>query len=189
MTKIRTLALLLIISFGLGVLGFTNGISREGVSTPLTLTLPSQARVAAHTVRSRPEHITYELLFRRIDYLKQKGMLREQRSLLLEQELGLSSNHVIVLEQAAETSLSDVNIKDAQAKAIIEKKKAEHPKGKIKPGQLLPAVPQELIVMQEERNSIILRGRNFLQNQLGDEKFRAFDAKVKKEFDINIRQK
>ena len=189
MTKNRILILLLTVILGLGVLGFSTHLPNERLSSQTTASLLNKERVNAHAIRQRPEHITYELLFRRISFLKQKGMSSEDRSSLLGRELGLSPNQIMVLEQVAETSLADVNLLDAKAKTIIEKKKAEHSKGKIKPGQLLPPVPQELIVMQEERNNIILGGRRSLQKQLGDKKFRGFDEKVKKEFAVKIPQK
>ena len=72
-----------------------------------------------------------------------------------------------------------VAAQDAKAKVIIDRFRAQYPYGIVNPSFPLKPPSPELKEMQQERNNIILRARDQLRAELGEEAFARFDQFVK----------
>lgn len=92
----------------------------------------------------------------------------------LVKEGNLNDAQARALESIAAATLQEVEQQDARARRIIDAFRAQYPNGIVPKGKKLPEPPPELKVMQEERNAMILRGRDRLRAALGEQEFARF---------------
>jgi vacuolar-type H+-ATPase subunit I/STV1 len=154
-------------------------------------------RQAQHTRNERhafaadvPEHVVYGLLFREVEAFKRKAEEREHQdhgqdaaSLRAhhKRRAKLNDHQDFVLGQIAANCQREVARLDRRAKAIIDAEKARHPFGRLKPGEALPAPPEELGRLERQRTDAVLKARDQLRAALGEEEFRRFDDFARKD--------
>jgi len=127
-----------------------------------------------------PDHARYSALFRKVVVLKQKlGEAGGRIKSPIQREADLTDDQARVLDEVAADSINEVDKLDAKAKEIIEAFRAQYPNGVVPGNQPPPPPPPELRALQEQRNAIVLNGRDRLHNALGDKEFRRFDEHVK----------
>ena len=90
---------------------------------------------------------------------------------------GLSEAEGAVLETVALQCESDVAAQDAKAKAIIDQFHAQS--SRLVNPSFLPEAPPQLDALWQDRNNIVLRARDSLRSQLGEESFSIFDQFVR----------
>lgn len=133
-----------------------------------------------------PEHVAYEFLFRRQAFYKQKAEELERQGKnakalrsVIKDEAKLTDEQVAGLDEVASSSLQEAKEIDDRAYKIINAAKSRYPGGKIPQGQKPPPLPDELVVMQQQRNAIFQRGQVRLQLALGTEEFQKLDGYVR----------
>jgi hypothetical protein len=186
MNKRRIVITLAFVGLALGAISFSQRPNTSGMGTQAQRLEADAMRLQPLPPRQLPEHLPYEFLFRRIQFLTEKKMPAARLSALLQEELGINAAQAERLERAALLCLEDVKRQDARAKVVIERIRARYPNGVIRQGQELPDDSPELKVMQQERNAMFLRARSSLQADFGDESFKRFDEKVRNKVD-NVR--
>lgn len=141
-----------------------------------------------------PDYVVYDQLFRTV-----KAFDREAENLIAQGQNGkiwseyfeqsgkLNKEQSAVLKQVANDFINEVYPVDARAKQIIDEVRANYPNGQIPAGQELPAAPAELFTLQQQRNEIVLRHRNNLNNLLGTKSFDKFDLFVQQKIANNMR--
>lgn len=100
-----------------------------------------------------------------------------------EQQAGLSPLQNETFRSIASTCLDEVARVDDQAEEIIRRVRAQYP-----PGQTnqIPPIPAELLELQKKRDTTILRYRDELMIQLGDEASIGFKKFVEAKIEPNI---
>lgn len=130
----------------------------------------------------QPEYVRYELLFREMEYFKQKKMPQELLASKISTDYGFPSQSISVLEQVASLWAVEMRQLENRAKEIIERERAKYPEGVVKKGQPPPAVPADLILLQKERENAVLRRKQQLQLSISPEEFAVFQANFEKAF-------
>ena len=145
-------------------------------------------------VKPAPEHVIYSQLFHHVVATKQiadeeekKGKDVKHLRSLFQEEADLSEYQARVLDNVASDCVKEANKLDAKAQAIIDKYRAKYLKGKIPKGETLPPPPNELKEMQEERNKLILKFRDRLFIELGEEGTYKFKQFVEKKVATSVR--
>jgi hypothetical protein len=110
---------------------------------------------------SIPEHIFYEHLFNSLLTLKN---IDDYRS-----EAALNERETAEFAAIASECARELARQDAKAQVIIKDFRAKIKK--LKQGEAIPPPPQELKVLQDERNAITLRHAERLRQSIGFEKF------------------
>lgn len=133
-----------------------------------------------------PEHAIYGRLFHQAVFLHNKAIEIERqgkpgqalRSILMK-EVGLNQQQSDLLTEIALSCQQELRQQDERAQKIVRAFRARYPNREVPPGQKLPPPPQELMVMQRERNNIILRARDSLRQGIGDQAFKKLDEATK----------
>lgn len=101
---------------------------------------------------------------------------------VLTKEAALGEAHARALEAVAAATVAEVERQDAKAREVIDAFRSRYPGGVVPRGERLPPPPPELKAMQEERNAIILRGRERVRATLGEREFGRFNEFVLRRF-------
>lgn len=139
-----------------------------------------------------PLFVRYGILFRRLagsQPLRQEapaapaiGKKRDSHyRALLQREAQLSDGQARSLFEIAGECQRRIAVLDGRAREIIEASRAQHPRGRLAPGEPLPTPPPELKALQEERRSTILQAREQLHAAFGDEAFERFERYIASE--------
>lgn len=110
---------------------------------------------------------------------EKEGIEGEWERLTVSRETDLDPLETQVLDETTFTALQEVERLDRQAKEIIAHIRRQTPGGKLLPGQLPPAVPKDLQLLQSMRDRIFLDSRDRLKQSFGTERFGAFDSVVR----------
>jgi hypothetical protein len=146
---------------------------------------PAQSNLAT-VEREIPEHIIYELYFKRIAFFSKLIAKNESQNIntsslqsKISKELGISSQQNDLLLQATSKCLSDASELDAQADVIIARERARYPGGRFTNKDQPPTIPAELIVLQNARNLIFINAIIKLREQLGNTEFQIIDSRIR----------
>jgi hypothetical protein len=145
------------------------------------------ATTAPQQIGELPEHVSYKFLFHHLRVLKEEAEKSERQgrgksTLLLrfQEEAALTDNQFRKLQEEALNCERRVEELDAKAKTIIEAARAQFPLGIVPLGQEVPPIPPELLALQEERDSTILRSRDRLRAAFGERSFARFHDSVQR---------
>ena len=129
-----------------------------------------------------PKHIVYGLLFREAAAFRQKAKELKDHGKDASSVEGfhakrakLRDDQAEVFERIASECQRKVDEIEEQAKKIIEKDRAQHPGGKLKPGESLPEPPKQLQELENHRRAVIMKGRDDLRAAMGDSEFQRFE--------------
>jgi hypothetical protein len=142
------------------------------------------------TDKKLPEAHLYLHLFKHMASLERRTELARQTGQNIdfthwyEQEAKLTSVQNEAFKSVASACLAEVERLDDQAEEIIRQVHAQYPPGKT---NRAPAIPAELLELQKNRDATILRYRDDLQAQLGDEAFGQFKKFVENKIQPNIK--
>jgi uncharacterized protein YcfL len=141
---------------------------------------PKQNAVSTASQRtSLPEHVQYYFLFRHLSAVKETPANGFQA------KAGLNSGQLQALTSIAVNNERELNKLDEKARAIIAAFHEQYPPGRLPPGSAPPAPPQELNVLQQQREATIMRYREQLRRMFGEAEFTRFDAFVQNEIGGN----
>ena len=138
----------------------------------------------------------YEHLFRHYIHIKrraeeaeQQGRSEDARQLRAHyrREARLSEREADILDQVASNCMSSVDELSARAQQIITEARARVPGGRLQPRQTPPPPPAELPRLQQQREAIVLEGRERLRQEFGEEGFARFDEFVQRNIAGNMR--
>jgi hypothetical protein len=128
----------------------------------------------------------YEILFRRVAYLQERALAREQKGqdgtrlrFYVANRLGLDPDEDRIVHEAAFGCLKEVNRLDARAREIIQQERAKFPRGANTAVSGRPTPPPILASLHRERDDAILRAREALKNAFGEARFASLDMLVK----------
>lgn len=131
-----------------------------------------------------PDYFLYHRAFHRVvvlmqmaDAAQQSGRDRSNLRQLVRLRAGLSEAEGAILETVALQCESDVAAQDAKAKAIIDQFHAQS--SRLVNPSFPPQAPPQLDALWQDRNNIVLRARDSLRSQLGEESFSIFDQFVR----------
>jgi len=158
------------------------------ISAP-TLCVP-QSQAPSPLLRSNavPDRALYWAMFRHIVHLQTvaaslgaAGQPEKQNDLLsyYQRKAALTAVEDSLLKQMARECADQVQQNDNKAKALIQSIRSRFPGGKLPDRASLPAIPSELLAMQQERNKIIDDHIAKLQSVFGDSEFHRLDRFVK----------
>ncbi len=141
-----------------------------------------------------PEHVTYNQVFRHLKELnkeaddeEKKGKDGKHLRKLYKHLAKLDDAQAVILDLVAADTNRDVERLNAKADKIIKKFREKH-KGKLKPGDELPAPPDELMILSQERKQTVLRARDRLRYSIGEEAFAKFEKFVNERVTPNLYQ-
>lgn len=153
----------------------------------LTLAFPLPAQDTQRQAGSVPDYIAYHRIFHHVallnqmaDTAKQKGQNRSNLRQLVPKRVRLTEAESASLERISLQCEIEVAAQDAAAKVIIDQFHTQYPSKVIYPN-LPPKPPPELETLWQERNNIILRARDRLRAELGENDFAKFDQFVKEQ--------
>lgn len=125
-----------------------------------------------------PRHVIYGMLFKEAAFFKKKAREQSQKgedgAFFLEYQknkLKLHGAHAAAFDRVAEASARKMSKLDERAKRIIDAARAGHPEGKLKEGELPPAPPAELKMLDKERVALLTQAREELRAALGEAEF------------------
>lgn len=133
--------------------------------------------------RSVPEHVVYRHLFHQVFVLNNRAENVERQGddtgaaslrTVYKRQANLNEDQVSLLNEIASECEREVNQQDAKAKVIIDAFLARYPDGRVPSGEKPSPPSPELEGLQAERNAIILRSRDRLQEAFGDKEFSRF---------------
>lgn len=160
---------------------------RQLLPGPAALRAGSPTPEDAQAVNA-PKHVVYGLLFREVaafrKIAREKELRGEDGSFLHrhhKENIKLDDTQAEALAKGAEETDREVRKLDREARKIIDKGRARHPDGKLKDGEALPPPPAELKALQQQRDAVIMKGREELRAALGDTEFQRFDEFVQQE--------
>jgi len=137
------------------------------------------------TVINVPDHVIYELYFRRMVYfddladkMEKEGPSGDAARSVIKSELGLNDTQRRVLGQIGSQALEAAASLDAKANAIIQRDRARYPDGKVLRKEDIPPFPKELAELQTLRNAVFVNVKAQLADALGSAAFQAMDAKI-----------
>lgn len=154
-------------------------------------------KVPPQTTESQdiPQYVVYSQVFRHIRELHRKAVEEErlgkdgtQFRKLYKQMARLDDLQASQLDQIATETNDEVEKLNAQAMKLIKQIRAQHPDGKLAPGELPPTPPAELAELSAKRRDVILQGRERLRAVFGDEEFQRFDSFVQQHLKPAIRR-
>jgi hypothetical protein len=153
----------------------------------------SQGPATAHPATPQedagiPEHVIYGLLFREVEAFKRKADDLERHGQdgtplrsYHKNKAGLDAHEKDVLERVAAGCQRDVAVLDKRAKEIVDAEKSRHPFGRLRRGEALPPPPDELKALEVRRAETILRARDQLRAEMGENKFQRFQDFVRRD--------
>ncbi|WP_058866063.1 hypothetical protein [Chloracidobacterium thermophilum] len=134
-----------------------------------------------------PEPVLYRTLFHTVFLLNEEAAAAERSGRTeaaqalrraFRQEAGLGAEESTILDRLAAECEAAVRGVDAQAREILAARRANYPDGKLREGQEpLPPSP-ELLVLQREREVLVLRYRDQLQEAFGPRAWERFEQRV-----------
>ncbi len=184
MVKKRIVVMLAIVAVVITAIIFSQQMQGVTGKPIKSTTQIDEARSKERGPNQFPDHVTYEFLFRKIQFLVDKNIPDSRLYEMMQDEYGLNAAQAERLKQIALSSVAEVKLQDSRAREIIAQVRGKHPNGRLAPGEKPPAVPPELVAAQEARNRMILRARSELQASLGDNSFNLFDQSVKKKIRV-----
>jgi hypothetical protein len=139
------------------------------------------------------DRITYWFLFKKVNVLEKKAQKavnegrdpKEYRE-YFKKKLNLTENQNSSLMQTAAACVTEIEASDARAKDIIKRGHQDLKRNPPRPGDPPPAPPIELTLLQNQRESVVIRYRDLLKTTLGDSKFVELDSYVKQEIATKI---
>lgn len=141
-----------------------------------------------------PDTVTYRQLFRHVDFVKKKAEEKEKGGedgsslrAFYKRQAKLSDKQARDLDDIAAECNAAVEKLDKKAKKLIDDFRAKNPGGKLAEGEVPPAPPAELGLLQEERNNTILQAREKLRASFGEQEFQRFSEYVKRGIVPNIK--
>jgi hypothetical protein len=152
-------------------------------------------RTVQPTDRGIPEHVPYMFFFDQHKFNLQKAAELEKSGKdgskfrgRFKRLAALSDEEALILDQVTSDCEQELAQQDAKAQAVIDSYRARYPAGELPEGVTLPPPPPELTVMQQERDSIILRARDRLRSMFGEQEFTRFDKFVRERGSSSIRR-
>jgi hypothetical protein len=129
------------------------------------------------TPQVMPEQVKFKFLFEHLVKIKDKpGSLRNYQ-----EKTGLPDAAFSALVQLALEHEQQAALIDQQAKVIINNFHAQYPRN-LPPGMAPPPPPQELVDLQDQRDSLALRYKDRLMTQLGTATYDLFRQFIDDEF-------
>ena len=156
-------------------------------------TLPIRVAFTKNTPRMVSEVASYYMLFRHVRSVKefadetvQKGedvsFLRSYFTYMA----GLDRQQSQTLETIAIETLAQVAEQDARAQTIIDEYDRQFPGGKIPSNIKMPPPPPQLKILQQEKDAMLLKGRDRLQMALGKDGFDKLTTYIAREINPKI---
>jgi hypothetical protein len=132
-----------------------------------------------------PEYVVYWHLFHHNNFLRQKATEMEAQGQdgsslrdFYKREAGLDDAQASAFDQIAAACDANVAAVDAQAKHVIDEYRSQFTGGPLREGDPIPPPPEELGMLQEQRNRTILDARDQLELALGTTAFESFQTFV-----------
>jgi hypothetical protein len=157
-------------------------ISTIDVSAQSSPVQPSAAALG----REIPEHIIYELYFRRVALFNDLAAKNELQKInsnglrsMIAKELGINSPQNELLLQTVSKCLNDASTLDAQADAIIVRERARYPGGRLTDKEQPPKIPDELRALQKARDLIFVSAKDKLMQQFGNTDFQILNSRIR----------
>lgn len=175
------------------------GTKKELVETPgAKASQPFPPNQPASSVSKQtppvPQNVIYGVLFREIAAFNKKAAEKEKKGedasdlrRYHKKRARLSDQQGLILDRIADETNRETSKLDARAKKIIEADRARRPGGQLKPGEALPAPPDELKNLSQQRKKLILQAREKLRLELGDVEFQRFDQFVQQDIGSRIK--
>ena len=142
-----------------------------------------------------PQYVVYSQVFRHIKELHRKAAEEERQGKdgehfrkLYKQMAKLDDLQASLLDQIANETNDEVEKLNARATKIIKEIRAQHPDGKLAPGEAPPAPPAELGELSARRRDVIIQGRERLRAVFGEDEFQRFDKFVQEHLKPAIRR-
>jgi hypothetical protein len=142
-----------------------------------------------------PDHIIYELLYRRLALLEDKADLLEKEYKngssirnKIKVDLEIPDYVYVTLKYRALECLDRVDQIDQQAKVIIDATRSSIKDGRLH-GKSFIQYPKSLLVLQQQRNEAIGWSITQLQNDIGEQQLFLLDQAVKHNMLANISRK
>jgi len=180
MTKKRT-AIVLIISAAV-VLG--------------AIALGRQGRTSQNPKLARPDipdQVVYKHIFHHAVALKKKAEDAErdgkdgtQFRTHFKRQAQLNDAQAQTLDDIAAECDREIKQLEVRAKVLVQVYKAQYPGGQVPHGQLPKPPPSELRTLTEQRDAVVLRGRDRLKAAFGDSEFNRFSTFVKERVAPNV---
>lgn len=136
----------------------------------------SAASTAPQQRTKLPEHVRYYFLFRHLSVIKETPAVAGFQA-----KAGLNSGQLQALTSIAVNNERELKRLDEKAEAIIAAFHEQYPPGRLPSGVVPPALPQEINVLQQQREATIMRYREQLKRMFGESEFARFDAFVNDE--------
>jgi hypothetical protein len=92
------------------------------------------------------------------------------------------------LDQIADETADEIEKLNTRAMHIIRALRAQHPDGKLAPGEQPPTPPAELGELSVKRRDVIMQGRERLRAVFGEDEFQRFDRFVQEHMKPAIRR-
>jgi hypothetical protein len=185
MKKTRIVILLIIGCLSITTLAFTVNTKNlfETFQSPQSIIAESPKQNTTPKARQRaklPDHVQYYFLFRHLSAIKETSAAAGFQA-----KAGLNSGQLQALTSIAANNERELKMLDERAKIIIDNFHAQYPPGRLPSGVVPPALPQEINVLQQQREATILRFREQIGRMFGESEFTRFDAFVKDEIGGN----
>lgn len=146
------------------------------------------AATSAQTQQTRPvpENAVYNEFFYHVNFLRKKAAKEEkagkeagQLRAFYKRQAKLDDAQNEKLSKAASDLERELDLMDAKARKVIDKFRADVKALDIKPGEKMPEPPAQLKTMQAERDALVMRAKENLRANLGDEAFGRLDQYVR----------
>jgi hypothetical protein len=155
----------------------------ETFQSPQSIIAESPKQNTTPKARQRaklPEHVQYYFLFRHLSVIKETPAAARFQA-----KAGLNSGQLQALTSIAVNNERELKMLDERAKIIIDNFHAQYPPGRLPSGVVPPALPQEINVLQQQREATIMRYREQIGRMFGESDFARFDAFVNDEIGGN----
>jgi hypothetical protein len=185
MTSMKRISITLcILTLSLGALALArHGQSSHGQSRP-------ESKLKRPDI---PDQVIYKHLFHHVTALKKKaedvekeGNDGTQFRTHFKRQADLSDAQAQTLDQIAADCDIEIKQLEVRAKLLIQVYKAQYPGGKVPHGQLPKPPPTELRTLTEQRDAVVLRGRDRLKTAFGESEFNRFSTFVKERVAPNV---
>lgn len=163
------------------------------VATVIFVFRRSDAQVK-QSKNSTPKHEVYELMFRHYVALKNQAAKAEQEGKdgqalrnVYKEKAKLSEQEDALLDEVATDCVSKISALEGRAKQVIAEARARVPGGRLKEGEAPPPAPDELSVLQQERESVVQQGYEKLRAGFGASEFARFDEFVQQKIGASMK--
>jgi hypothetical protein len=199
MKKRRLGVILCVITLATVALAVGQRVTKKGlVGTPdayaASLPISPNPSAAAKQAPPVPENVLYGVMFREIAAFKKKAAEKEKKGedaseirKYHKKRARLNDQQGDILDRIADETNRETAKLDAKAKKIIEAERARRPGGQLKAGEELPAPPEALKNLGQQRKQLILKARERLRLELGDAEFQRFEQFVKQDIGSRIK--